>query len=68
MENDRNNLHALKLADLREQLREAQRAFQSLKEKEKEWDKEKQELQGRDVSKVFFLNIFIFYFFNFLIF
>ena len=54
MENERAGLHELKLADLREQLREANRTIASLKESEKERTRLAEKLKDRDtdVSKV----------------
>lgn len=54
MENERANLHELKLADLREQLREANRLIASLKESEKEKEKllDKQKSKDGDLNKV----------------
>lgn len=54
MENERANLHELKLSDLREQLKEAHRLIASLRESEKEKEKlaEKQKSKDADVAKV----------------
>jgi hypothetical protein len=57
MENERAGLHELKLADLREQLREANRTIAALREGEKERVKLVEKVKDRDsdVAKVWAL-------------
>ena len=52
MEDDRAALRELKIADLREQLREAQRTIAALKEKEKKESDDKEKEKSVDVAKV----------------